>query len=68
VPSAGVAAVSSIGWLGFLTGPPVIGFVSSSASSLAAGLVLVVAAVSGIAVLADRVQPRQATRLADAWT
>ena len=67
-PSAGVAAVSSIGWLGFLTGPPVIGFVSSSASSLAAGLVLVVAAVSGIAVLADRVEPSTATRLADAWT
>jgi fucose permease len=65
-PSAGVAAVSSIGWLGFLTGPPVIGFVSSSAGSLAAGLVLVVLAATGIALLAPRVEPRPAARLADA--
>jgi fucose permease len=68
-PSAGVAAVSSIGWLGFLTGPPVIGFVSSSTGSLAIGLALVVAAVTGVAVLAPRVEPRTATpapELADA--
>jgi predicted MFS family arabinose efflux permease len=66
-PSAGVAAVSSIGWLGFLSGPPVIGFVSSASSSLAIGLTLVVAAVTGIAVLAARVEPRTApARLADA--
>jgi predicted MFS family arabinose efflux permease len=66
-PSAGVAAVSSIGWLGFLSGPPVIGFVSTATSSLAIGLGLVVAAVTGIAVLAARVEPRSAqTRLADA--
>jgi fucose permease len=63
-PSAGVAAVSSIGWLGFLSGPPVIGFVSSSTSSLAIGLALVVAAVSGIAVLAGRVEPRTAAAAA----
>jgi hypothetical protein len=55
-----VAAVSSIGWLGFLSGPPVIGFVSSATSSLAIGLGLVVAAVTGIAVLAARVEPRSA--------
>jgi MFS family permease len=68
-PSAGVAAVSSIGWLGFLSGPPVIGFVSTATSSLAIGLALVVVAVTGIAVLAARVEPRAAhTRLADAWT
>jgi MFS family permease len=67
-PSAGVAAVSSIGWLGFLSGPPVIGFVSSATSSLAIGLGLVVLAVTGIALLAPRVEPRTApTRLADAW-
>jgi predicted MFS family arabinose efflux permease len=66
-PSAGVAAVSSIGWLGFLSGPPVIGFVSTAASSLAIGLGLVVVAVTGIALLAARVEPRSAqTRLADA--
>jgi fucose permease len=59
-PSAGVAAVSSIGWLGFLTGPPVIGFVSSASSSLAIGLALVVAAVGGITLLAPRVEPRVA--------
>jgi MFS family permease len=58
--SAGVAAVSTIGWLGFLTGPPVIGFVSTTASSLAVGLALVVAAATGIALLANRVQPRVA--------
>ena len=66
-PSAGVAAVSSIGWLGFLSGPPVIGFVSSATASLAIGLGLVVLAVTGIALLAARVEPRTAqTRLADA--
>jgi MFS family permease len=59
-PSAGVAAVSSIGWLGFLTGPPVIGFVSSSTGSLAIGLALVVAAATGVAMLAARVEPRTA--------
>src|SRR5262245_48691312 len=66
-PSAGVAAVSTIGWLGFLLGPPVIGFVSSS-SSLAVGLVLVVISVTGAALLAGRVEPRSAVRaeLADA--
>jgi MFS family permease len=58
--SAGVAAVSTIGWLGFLTGPPVIGFISTTASSLAVGLALVVAAAAGIALLANRVQPRVA--------
>jgi predicted MFS family arabinose efflux permease len=66
-PSAGVAAVSSIGWLGFLSGPPVIGLVSSASSSLAVGLALVVAAVTGIALLAARVEPRSAQpRLVDA--
>jgi hypothetical protein len=55
-----VAAVSSIGWLGFLSGPPLIGFVSTASSSLAIGLVLVVAAVTGIALLASRVEPRVA--------
>jgi fucose permease len=59
-PSAGVAAVSSIGWLGFLSGPPVIGFVSSASSSLAVGLTLVVVAVTAIALLASRVEPRTA--------
>jgi fucose permease len=68
-PSAGVAAVSSIGWLGFLTGPPVIGFVSSTTGSLAIGLALVVAAATGVALLAARVEPRAAApapSLADA--
>jgi fucose permease len=68
-PAAGVAAVSSIGWLGFLTGPPVIGFVSSSTGSLAVGLAPAVAAVTGVALLAARVEPRAAAHapeLADA--
>jgi hypothetical protein len=38
--------------------------VSSSTSSLAIGLALVVAAVSGIAVLAGRVEPRTAAAAA----
>ena len=49
--ASGVAAVSSLGWLGFLAGPPLIGAIAS-ATSLPVGLLLVVASVSSIALLA----------------
>jgi MFS family permease len=46
-PQAGIAAVSATGYLGFLVGPPVIGFLAQ-ASSLRLALLLV-AALSGLA-------------------
>jgi MFS family permease len=49
--ASGVAAVSSLGWLGFLAGPPLIGAVAS-ATSLPVGLLLVVVSVASIALLA----------------
>lgn len=48
-PGIGVATVSGIGYLGFLVGPPMIGFVSQ-ASSLRWGLFLLVV-LSGIAAV-----------------
>jgi hypothetical protein len=39
-PQAGIAAVSMTGYLGFLTGPPIIGFLAQ-VSSLRLALVLV---------------------------
>jgi HAD superfamily hydrolase (TIGR01509 family) len=47
----GVAAVSTVGWLGFLAGPPAIGLVAG-AVGLRAALVIVVAATAMVAVLA----------------
>jgi predicted MFS family arabinose efflux permease len=46
-PEAGIAAVTATGYLGFLVGPPVIGFVAQG-SSLGTALLLV-AALSGLA-------------------
>ncbi|MEO8899217.1 MAG: MFS transporter [Candidatus Dormibacter sp.] len=51
-PSVGVAAVSSIGWLGFLAGPPAIGFVAG-AVGLRAALVIVVVAIVALVFLAS---------------
>ena len=56
----GVAAVSLIGWLGFLSGPPAIGF-AASAVGLRAALGLVVLATLGLAVLAGAAGPRRST-------
>lgn len=50
-PSAAIAAVSTVGYTGFLAGPPVIGFVAE-ATSLRGGLALVVAMGAVIAALA----------------
>jgi sugar-phosphatase len=50
-PSVGVAVVSTIGWLGFLAGPPAIGF-ASGATGLRAALLIVVLATATLALLA----------------
>jgi len=55
--SVGVAAVSTIGWLGFLAGPPAIGF-AASAVGLRNALGLVVLATLALAFLARSAGPR----------
>ncbi len=57
----GIAAVSTIGWLGFLAGPPVIGFVAG-AVGLRDALGLVVLATAMVAVLAASAGPRRRER------
>jgi MFS family permease len=52
-PQAGIAAVTATGYLGFLVGPPMIGFLAQ-ASSLRIALLLV-AALSGLASLMARI-------------
>jgi MFS family permease len=54
--SAGVAAVSTIGWFGFLAGPPAIGF-AASAVGLRAALGIVVLATLTLAILAGNAAP-----------
>jgi MFS family permease len=54
--SNGVAAVSTIGWLGFLAGPPAIGF-AASAVGLRAALGIVVFATLTLTVLARNTAP-----------
>jgi MFS family permease len=49
--SAGVAAVSTVGWLGFLAGPPAIGF-AADAVGLRTALGIVVVATVALALLA----------------
>jgi hypothetical protein len=56
-PGAGIAAVSTIGWLGFLAGPPAIGF-AAGAVGLRTALALVVAATLGLALLARHAEVR----------
>jgi sugar-phosphatase len=59
----GIAAVSTIGWLGFLAGPPLIGL-AAGAVGLRAALAIVVAATAMVAVLARSAgrRPRQGLR------
>ena len=52
----GVAAVSMIGWLGFLSGPPAIGF-AAAAVGLRAALGVVVLATLTLVVLAGNAEP-----------
>jgi MFS family permease len=54
--SIGVAAVSTIGWLGFLAGPPAIGF-AASVVGLRAALGIVVFATLTLTVLAGSAEP-----------
>jgi hypothetical protein len=54
--SVGVAAVSLIGWLGFLAGPPAIGL-AASAVGLRAALGIVVLAALGLVALAGAAAP-----------
>jgi MFS family permease len=56
--SAGVAAVSTIGWLGFLAGPPAIGF-AASAVGLRAALGIVVLATAALTFLSGSAGPRR---------
>jgi HAD superfamily hydrolase (TIGR01509 family) len=56
--SAGVAAVSTIGWFGFLAGPPAIGF-AAGAVGLRAALGIVVVATLVLALLAWSAAPRR---------
>jgi hypothetical protein len=59
--SAGVAAVSTVGWLGFLAGPPAIGF-AAGAGGLRTALGLVLATVA-LVLLARSAGPRERTGL-----
>lgn len=54
--SVGVATVSTIGWLGFLAGPPAIGF-TAGAFGLRGALGIVVLATLALAVLARSADP-----------
>jgi HAD superfamily hydrolase (TIGR01509 family) len=56
--SAGVATVSTLGWLGFLSGPPAIGFAAGGVG-LRTALVLVVLASVALALLARSASPRR---------
>jgi MFS family permease len=64
--SVGVAAVSTIGWFGFLAGPPAIGF-AASAFGLRAALGIVVLATLLLAVLAGSAGPSRRTSGAAQW-
>jgi predicted MFS family arabinose efflux permease len=58
-PAGGaIAAVTSIGYLGSFTGPPLIGALAQL-SDLSTALALLVVAATVVALLADRVLPRQ---------
>jgi Na+/melibiose symporter-like transporter len=58
--SVGVASVSTIGWLGFLAGPPAIGF-AAGAVGLRAALAIVVVAIMAMVFLAHSAAPRDDT-------
>ncbi|HEY4869349.1 MAG TPA: MFS transporter [Candidatus Dormibacteraeota bacterium] len=57
--SVGVATVSSIGWLGFLAGPPAVGLAAGSIG-LRAALGIVVAAMVCLVFLTQSTSPRRA--------
>ncbi len=69
-PGAGIAATASIGYLGFLTGPPLIGF-AAQATSLGTALGLLVVACGLVAWFASMVriadQPENASDTSEAF-
>ena len=60
-PGVGIAAVSTIGWLGFLAGPPAIGF-AASLVGLRTALAIVVISTSMVALLARSAAPARPGR------
>lgn len=56
-PAHGIAAVSSLGYLGMMAGPPLIGFIAQG-RSLALGLVTVIVFALAVALFARRALPR----------
>ena len=56
-PARGIASVSAAAYLGFMAGPPMIGFIAR-ASSLTAALCVVVAFALALALAAGRANPR----------
>jgi HAD superfamily hydrolase (TIGR01509 family) len=54
---AGIAAVSTVGWLGFLAGPPAIGFAADTVG-LRTALGIVVASIAIVAILGRSATPR----------
>lgn len=52
-PAHGIAAVASVGYLGLMAGPPVIGFIAEG-RSLAAGLLVVVVFAAAVGLCARR--------------
>jgi fucose permease len=62
-PAAAIAAVSSIGYSGFMVGPPLIGGIAQYAS-LSAALVVVIVAASILALSAHCVPEKQSARAA----
>lgn len=52
-PAHGIAAVASLGYLGLMAGPPVIGFIAEG-RTLAAGLLVVVGFAAAVALCAGR--------------
>jgi HAD superfamily hydrolase (TIGR01509 family) len=59
---AGIAAVSTIGWLGFLAGPPAIGLAADTVG-LRTALGIVVASIAIVAVLGRSARPRRLERV-----
>jgi MFS family permease len=56
-PAHGIAAVSSLGYLGMMAGPPLIGFIAQG-RSLALGLVTVIVFALAVTLFARRALPR----------
>ena len=60
-PAAGIATVATVGYAGFLTGPPLIGGIASAAG-LRAGIAALIVATAIVAVLGRFVEKRSVKR------